>query len=82
MQVPVATGTTTAKLMPAAVHTAGVSELSVIGIVDGGAVGLVLVAVTKTSGWPRVTPDGAVPKVITWSALLMLNVRTTCGAAL
>ena len=58
-------------------QTAGVSELSAIGFVEGGAVGLVLVALTMTSGWPTVTPDGAVPKVITWSALPMLNVRVT-----
>ena len=39
-----------------------------IGIVDGGAVGLELVALTMTSGWPTVTPAGAGPKVIAWFA--------------
>ena len=51
-----------------------------IGIVDGGAVGLELLAPIVTSGWPTVTPVGAGPKVITWFALVIANVRC-CGVA-
>ena len=45
--------------MPPVVHTEGVNEVNVIGIVDGGAFGLELVALIVTSSWPAVTPAGA-----------------------
>jgi hypothetical protein len=60
-------------------QTDGVSELNVIGIVDGAAVGLELVALTAT-GQFAVTPTGAGPKAITWFALPIVNVRG-CGVA-
>ena len=39
-------------------------ELNMIAVTDGGAVGLVLVALTVTGASPKVTPAGAAPKAM------------------
>ena len=64
-------------------QTTGVSEVNVLAMPEGAAVGLELVTLTVTGGSPNVTPVGAGANAMFWSAFLMMKLGgVSVGAGL